>query len=52
MCDSRWEDWSFLRDEEWREDEARRAVEAVDERDVPDPEVEVEPEPERELVRA
>jgi hypothetical protein len=45
MCDSRWEYWSFLRDEERREDEARRPVEVVDERDVPDPEVEAEPEP-------
>jgi hypothetical protein len=54
MCDSRWEYWSFLRDEERREDEALRAVDIVDERDVPDPEVEVEvePESERELIRA
>ena len=52
MCDSKWEDRSFLRDEEQREDEVRRAVDVVDERDVPDHEVEVEPEPERQLVRA
>jgi hypothetical protein len=52
MCDSRWEYWSFLRDKERREDEARRPVEVVDERDVPESEVEPEPEPERELVRA
>lgn len=54
MCDSRWEYWSFLREEEQREDKALRAVDIVDERDVPEPEVEVEvePESERELVRA
>jgi hypothetical protein len=52
MCDSKWEYWSFLRDEEQREDKALRAVDIVDERDVPEPEVEVEPEAERELVRA
>ena len=55
MCDSsKWEYWTFLRGKERREDEARRAFDVVDERDVPDPEVEVEPEPEpeRELVRA
>jgi hypothetical protein len=53
MCDSsKWEDWKLLRDEERREDEARRALDTVDERDVPDPEVEVEPEPERELIHA
>jgi acyl-CoA synthetase (AMP-forming)/AMP-acid ligase II len=53
MCDSsKWEYWKFLRDKERREDEAGRAFDVVDERDVPDAEVEDEPEPERELVRA
>lgn len=52
MCDSRWEYWSFRRDKERREDEVRRPVEVVEERDGPDPEVEVEVEPERELVHA
>jgi hypothetical protein len=54
MCDSKWEYRSFLRDEERREDEARRTVDVVDERDVADPKVEIEAEPEREreLVRA
>jgi hypothetical protein len=57
MCDSsKWEYWTFLRDKERREDEARREFDIVDEREVREPEVEVEvepePEPERELVRA
>jgi hypothetical protein len=55
MCDSsKWEYWTFLRDKELREDEAPRAFDVVDEREVSDPEVDVEPEPEpeRELVRA
>jgi hypothetical protein len=52
MCDSKWEYWSFLRDEERREDEARRAADVVDERDAPEPEVEPETESERELVHA
>jgi hypothetical protein len=52
MCDSKWEYWSFLRDEERREDEARRAVDVIDERDAPEPEVEPETESERELVHA
>jgi hypothetical protein len=51
MCDSsKWEYWPFLRDKERREDEARRGLDVVKEREVPDPEP--EPEPERELVRA
>jgi hypothetical protein len=52
MCDSRWEYWSFLRDEERTEDEARRPVDVIDERDAPEPEAEPEPESERELVHA
>jgi hypothetical protein len=52
MCDSKWEYWSFLRDEERREDEARRAADVVDERDAAEPEVEPETESERELVHA
>ena len=55
MCDSsKWEYWTFLRDKDRREDEARSGFDVVDEREVPDPEVDVEPEPEpeRELVRA
>jgi hypothetical protein len=55
MCDSsKWEYWTFLRDKERREDEARHEFDVVDEREVREPEVEVEPEPEpeRELVRA
>jgi hypothetical protein len=53
MChSSKWEYWDFLRERERREDEARRAFEVVDERDVPEPKIEPEPEPEpeRELV--
>jgi hypothetical protein len=53
MCDSsKWEEWKLLRDEERREDEARRTLDIVNELDVPDPEVEVEAEPERELIHA
>jgi hypothetical protein len=53
MCDSsKWEDWKLLRDEERREDEARRTLDIVNEHDDPDPDPEPEPEPERELVHA